>query len=397
MKIAKRNIGRCMVLAVILACALFVASIARAEAGDSTTILSAYQQYKDIAASQVGIIVPTVIQVPFDNDFLERAGFAVLDTTTDRFEPSYLFETTTYTAVSAASDVERAHGIALTDNNPATYASFDVSGDRAVRSVIRLHAAHEITVSALAMTLASNVALPQTIAIRAGASGKVVVAEQPLTSTTVRFPQTRAMEWIIELTHIQPLRITELRLVEDVVSQGARSLRFLAQPGHSYQIYFNPDRGVSVLTGEAGNLADASDIRHLTAVPTKNNSAYIPADVDSDGIPDLRDNCVSIANSDQADVDHNGLGDSCQDFDNDRIANVRDNCPDAPNVNQMDTDGDGKGDACDAEESRLTEKYKWIPWAGIGFAALVIIALFGMTVVRKNNDGTSALPERAED
>ena len=79
-----------------------------------------------------------------------------------------------------------------------------------------------------------------------------------------------------------------------------RSLRFLAQPNHSYQIYFNADRSVTIPTSEAGNLAGASDIRRIAAVPTKNNSAYIPADVDGDGIQDLRDNCVSIANPDQA-------------------------------------------------------------------------------------------------
>lgn len=37
-----------------------------------------------------------------------------------------------------------------------------------------------------------------------------------------------------------------------------------------------------------------------------------PPDKDKDGIPDFRDNCVSVANPDQADIDRNGVGDACQ-------------------------------------------------------------------------------------
>jgi thrombospondin type 3 repeat protein len=37
-----------------------------------------------------------------------------------------------------------------------------------------------------------------------------------------------------------------------------------------------------------------------------------PPDRDKDGIPDFRDNCPDKANPDQADIDHNGIGDACQ-------------------------------------------------------------------------------------
>ncbi|MBV9497406.1 MAG: hypothetical protein JOZ54_24430 [Acidobacteria bacterium] len=37
-----------------------------------------------------------------------------------------------------------------------------------------------------------------------------------------------------------------------------------------------------------------------------------PPDKDRDGVPDFRDNCVAQYNPDQADLDHNGVGDACQ-------------------------------------------------------------------------------------
>jgi hypothetical protein len=36
-----------------------------------------------------------------------------------------------------------------------------------------------------------------------------------------------------------------------------------------------------------------------------------PPDQDHDNIPDFRDNCLAVANPDQADSDHNGKGDAC--------------------------------------------------------------------------------------
>ncbi|HSW46567.1 MAG TPA: right-handed parallel beta-helix repeat-containing protein [Phycisphaerae bacterium] len=60
-----------------------------------------------------------------------------------------------------------------------------------------------------------------------------------------------------------------------------------------------------------------------------------PTDRDRDGVPDSRDNCPTIPNTDQADYDEDGVGDVC------------DNCIEGGNGDQMDSDGDRLGDLCD--------------------------------------------------
>jgi hypothetical protein len=64
-------------------------------------------------------------------------------------------------------------------------------------------------------------------------------------------------------------------------------------------------------------------------------------DMDADGIPDICDNCLWVANPTQEDVDQDGVGDVC------------DNCPLDFNPDQADADGDGVGDVCDPGSSAI--------------------------------------------
>lgn len=78
-------------------------------------------------------------------------------------------------------------------------------------------------------------------------------------------------------------------------------------------------------------------------------AAYHPGDPNGpDGVCDDVDNCPLVYNPDQADCDHDGVGDACApDVDEDGVPDACDNCPDVANTSQADCNTDGLGDACD--------------------------------------------------
>jgi hypothetical protein len=75
-------------------------------------------------------------------------------------------------------------------------------------------------------------------------------------------------------------------------------------------------------------------------------------DTDADGVKNQDDNCPTIRNPDQADIDNDGIGDVCDpDDDNDGINDNVDNCPTTSNSEQVDRpDNDGIGNLCDPDD-----------------------------------------------
>ena len=138
----------------------------------------------------------------------------------------------------------------------------------------------------------------------------------------------------------------------------------------TYKLYYG-DFGGSLV---ASKRHDAGKILVAALSEEKLNPDY-NGDFDDDGVTNEDDNCISVKNVDQKDINYNGIGDACEDFDDDGIVNTEDNCPNERNANQLDIDTDGIGDACDSVDNRLSEQNKWFFY----LVAIIILALFGFT------------------
>ncbi len=315
--------------------------------------------------------------------------FAVHNLSTDQFEP-YLWSiknVVTKNRVEAPSAVGNAYSI--NDGDYGTYLEFPVTGD-ANHAEMTFYFDRPITTESLSFALDRNVALPQKISINANISGKdyVVLAPTQPSFWNIAFPKTTSSVWRVAFDYVQPLRISEMKF-DDVPSQFSRGgeLRFLAQPGQKYQIYYAADRYVKPVDRESGDLSSDKGILYLDESFSIPNPEYKQVDSDADSVPDVSDNCINVPNFDQKDSDGNGRGDACEDYDRDGILNANDNCPDIPNVSQIDTDNDKIGDVCDTLDNRVTERLPWLPWAGIGVAGVVIIGLFAVALLHKKEDG----------
>ncbi len=92
---------------------------------------------------------------------------------------------------------------------------------------------------------------------------------------------------------------------------------------------------------EAGKQCNIKDDCTIGADCLQNKCILIEPDSDNDGIPDSKDNCPTIANPDQADIDNDGIGDACDDdIDGDGLKNEWE---DSHNYNKYKNDSDSSG------------------------------------------------------
>jgi len=270
--------------------------------------------------------------------------------------------------------------------SPKAGTEFPVTSNQQNKAEITITSIKPVTSSKLHISLENYVALPSQIEVlaKSGDSYKTVIAQKKMSNTLLTFPETSTNEWKVNIWHTQPLQVSNIDFIPTHSSiKKTHFLRFLAKPNTTYKVYADPDRTIHIPTTESGNLYQDEDVQKLTTPTFAPNPSYKPSDVDQDGVPDLKDNCVHIANTDQTDVNANDRGDVCDDFDKDGITNDKDNCPQEPNRRQSDNDGDGVGDACDEEESRFSENNPWLPWAGMAIAAIAVLSMLAKTIKEK--------------
>ena len=333
--------------------------------------------------SSLNIQTPKVIEAPLGS-IVNSNQIAVYNNTESVFVPYIRTTTNSYNNTQSVYASDRLLA-ALSDNNYATTERFEVSEGVQNSVSFKVSYTKDIATAGLSISFAPNVAWPISVSIKyKDASGTEKVA---LNTTKYRdgisFPTVLAKDFIITLIYAQPLEISEVKLLDGNQYKGENgSIRFLAKPKSSYAIYYDVEAYVNVPVGEMPNLNDSREVVRVSEFKsTDSNKSFVLSDIDKDKIPDVSDNCVSVYNPDQKDLDNNGRGDACDDYDRDGVINSLDNCVNDPNSNQADTDKDGIGDVCDKEESRFAEKNKWVPWAGVA-TAVVIIGGLGFVVFR---------------
>ena len=202
------------------------------------------------------------------------------------------------------------------------------------------------------------------------------------------FPKMMAQSIVIEFSYNQPIRFREVGVGfnrEEVVNN---MIRFVYQPSTKYVLYEGTQIARENTPTPPINLFAKSKESELRLAEAVKNPLYVEKvpemnkDSDADGVINLNDNCPLQANRFQEDSNGNGIGDVCDDYDYDGVETYRDNCSTISNFDQADVDRDGIGDVCDQEESRYTERHKWIPLAAFFFVLLAISAM-GYDVVRK--------------
>jgi hypothetical protein len=359
---------------------------------DAERTLSAFERMLPVTVS---VTIPTVVDIPVSDPVFRVHDAVVYEETTKQFQPYSFIEKRTLSRITAgvSTDSKPSAGTvnALTDGDGDTTVEFSAEEDQESVVDLKVVFSRPMNVSGFSLSLDQYVALPRAVSVSApGVDGlsdsKVVLARSGLSGTMVRFPALTTSSLSIRLWYGQPLRIREVNFFEEnIPSSEERSVRFLARPGERYALYAYSDRGYIAPVGESGNLKDDAGVKRLPGGTMIPNPTYRPADSDGDGIIDRKDNCVRIANSDQRDENGNGQGDVCDDYDRDGIVNSQDNCPAHPNRIQTDTDRDGQGDVCDSEESRITEKYVWMPWVALGLGIVVVGGLFASVLRRSRS------------
>jgi Thrombospondin type 3 repeat len=205
---------------------------------------------------------------------------------------------------------------------------------------------------------------------------------------TIQFPQEYQFSTLdIEFSGNAKLDIAEIYFPTQPQNPTSANLYFLAKPNQTYRVYTGSSMSNFLSNFYSSNLVGQPNTITAQIEILEPNPKYLQSDRDMDTVVDRDDNCPNVANTDQKDVDQNGIGDMCEDRDLDRILDGVDNCPQDSNPDQRDTDGDGIGDICDKTDSRILESRPYLVWGILVLVSLVILGLGVLTVKNKPKNG----------
>lgn len=336
--------------------------------------------------------LPVPIEMPVNTNLL--SDYIVVDMENKTLQPRTIISKNDAIFRSVTYYPEGTSAARLADEDPETFETFNVPQediDAHKLSTITIQYAFKQTIktSQFNVTLDRFAVMPRFISIQAKDPNtneyEYLVNEARMEAFTY-FPQVESANFLITFKYDQPVRITEMDFVKNSPVQ-TYFLRFVARSGVLYAVYSMPEGNVPYIPYlDNLRLASTTVSAQFSNPATLDNPAYRPPDTDKDGIIDNRDNCISVANADQADLNTNNIGDACEDSDLDGIINATDNCADIPNPNQQDEDGDKKGDHCDGVESRWIEQFSFLPWIGIAIGFIVVLVLFKFSLSQKIPD-----------
>jgi Thrombospondin type 3 repeat len=269
----------------------------------------------------------------------------------------------------------------INDAIPNTFTEFDLDKDGGKAS-FEYNFGKISNLENVSFQLAAGVANPEMIEVLAEKNGeKFTIISKSRFLNGDNFPPVKVDKIIINLYHSQVLRISEMFVTTGFgfdKTEAQQNYYFLAKPGSQYKAYLSGGRIPSSYETLPDNLG--YEIKEVSIPRFINNIPFTTKDTDKDGVLDQVDNCITVENADQADLDKNSRGDKCEDRDLDGVWDYKDNCTKSSNPDQKDTDKDGTGDVCDIDDSRLFQTFfsnnSWALPVIISVCSILVIGVF---------------------